>query len=80
MLYNSRQDNAKHFFKGGTFFGWKTIVRLWEREMEKSHKGQMVTVPRMICLSRFMDPSQCDTSKDYAGICTIIHVMSNVQY
>ena len=47
MLYNSRQDNAKHFFKGGTFFGWKTIVRLWEREMEKSHKGQMVTVPRM---------------------------------
>ena len=47
VLYNSGVEKTKHFFKGGTFFGWKTIERLWEREMERSQKGQMVTIPRM---------------------------------
>ena len=47
VLYNSGVEKTKHFFKGGTFFGWKTIERLWEREVERSQKGQMVTIPRM---------------------------------
>ena len=47
MLYNSGHAKTKHFFKEGTFFGWKTIERLWEREMERSRNGQMATIPRM---------------------------------
>lgn len=46
-LYNSGDSGTKHFFKNGSFFGWKTIKELWQREMKRSEAGIMMVVPRL---------------------------------
>ena len=38
-LYNSGDGCTKHFFKNGSFFGWKTIKELWQREIKRTDDG-----------------------------------------
>ena len=54
-LYNSGDKCTKHFHRDGTFFGWKTIKELWQREMNRSKNGEMTAVPRMKASFVFRD-------------------------
>ena len=46
-LYHSGNGQTKHFFKNGSYLGWKSLVRLWERELSRAESGQMSTIPKM---------------------------------
>ena len=34
--------------KDGTTFGWKTIIEMWQRECERSEKGEMRRIPKLL--------------------------------
>ena len=46
-LHHSGTNQVKQFFKDGSFFGWDTLKRLWQRELSRSEKEEMVTIPRL---------------------------------
>ena len=46
-LYHSGDGQTKHFFKEGSFLGWKTLVQLWERERSRAENVQMSVIPLM---------------------------------
>ena len=54
-LYNSGGNCTRHFDKDGTHFGWSTIRDLWQREVNRSEKGQMAVIPRMKASYVFRD-------------------------
>ena len=54
-FYISDDGCTKHFSKNDSFFGWKTIKELWQREMKRSEAGQMMVVPRLKSSYVFQD-------------------------
>ena len=46
-LDSSKSGRSKSFCYKGVPFGWTTIRRMWERELDRARKGLMCEVPRL---------------------------------
>lgn len=47
-LFSSKEDGTKHFKRGDCIeFGWKAIMDLYRRELERATNNQARMVPRL---------------------------------
>ena len=46
-LYSSQNVGTKSFSMGGTDFGWKAIMAMYQRECSRRNKGRARMVPRL---------------------------------
>ena len=49
-LNSSKPKGSKHFCRNGVNFGWKTIIRMWQRDLERTdakNGGQITQLPGM---------------------------------
>jgi hypothetical protein len=44
-LYSSREGGPKWFVHGGTLFGWKAVIKAYEREVHRASHGRACRVP-----------------------------------
>ena len=47
-LDSSKSGRSKSFCNEGVPFGWVTINRVWEREIDRAQRGLMCEVPRLV--------------------------------